>query len=111
MISPYRFGVTIGSQRLREVPSRDEERHLQLLEGVYQVGSGFSRRIHHQCSLLALKPANPSRFLPSFSQHIPPFFHRLLLHSWQYMTINSQRHTDVTVPQYFLDYLDINSHC
>ena len=30
---------------LREVPSRDEERNLQLLEGVYQMGSGFSRRI------------------------------------------------------------------
>ena len=30
---------------LREVPSRDEERNLQLLEGVYQMGSGFSRKV------------------------------------------------------------------
>ena len=29
----------------REVPPRDEARNLQLLEGVYQMGSGFSRRI------------------------------------------------------------------
>src|SRR5438876_8763066 len=29
----------------REVPPRDKERNLQLLEGVYQMGSGFSRRI------------------------------------------------------------------
>ena len=75
MISPYKFGVTIGSQRLRSEPSRDEERHLQFLEGVYQVGSGFSRRIHLKsltlradCLLLALKPAHPSRFLPRAAQ-------------------------------------------
>ena len=46
MISSHKSGVTIGSQRLQEVPSRDEERHVQLLEGVYQMGSEFSRRMN-----------------------------------------------------------------
>src|SRR5438045_1944447 len=62
MISSHRSGVTIRSQRLREVPSRDEVRNVQLLEGVYQVGSGFSRRIHPQCSLFA-----PSAHLSPYS--------------------------------------------
>ena len=60
LIFSHRSGVTIGSQRQREALSRDEERHLRLLEGVYQMGSGFSRRVDPRCSDGDLAPEGGS---------------------------------------------------
>src|SRR6266480_5910378 len=57
----------------REVPPRDEERNLQLLEGVYQMGSGFSRRIPpsaHSSRRLLTRHLKTCLLVTLFTSHV-----------------------------------------